>query len=106
MTREEIAKFQAVDPNYFVTDREEEQYKVVCIDCDLVADAKPDLQKLWHDVSEEPIEDTDILYEDKYGRCKSLNPYLSLWYGGIGWENTVREYEIKRWAYLSDILPK
>lgn len=63
MTREEIEKFSGVEPYCFKTDREEDWYKIGCIDGLNAADAEPNLENLWHDASEEPKEDSEILVQ-------------------------------------------
>ena len=51
MTREEIDKLSAVEPYCFETNREERWYEIGCIDGLKAADAEPNLERLWHDVS-------------------------------------------------------
>lgn len=107
MTREEIEKLSAVEPYCFETDGEEKWYKVGCIDGLKAADAEPNLERLWHDVSEEPKGDEwHIAYIDVFGSIQSLKcpsvtfdtfPSLADFAAGVG---------MQCWAYISDLLPK
>ena len=63
---------------------------------------EPNLESLWHDASEKPIE-YPILCKDKLGNIwieYSLNNYVE------GWAECVEFNDIIRWAYNSDLLPK
>lgn len=66
------------------------------------ADEHPNLESLWHDVSEEPIE-YPILCIDEFSNTwleYSLNDYVD------GWVECVEFHELIRWAYVDDLLPK
>ena len=66
------------------------------------ADEHPNLERLWHDASEEPQE-YPILCKDKLGNIwveYSLYNYVE------GWAECVEFNDIIRWAYISDLLPK
>ena len=67
MTRDEIEEFSGVELNCFETDREEDWYKIGCIDGLKAADTEPNLASLWHDASEEPRCDELLLGEDTDG---------------------------------------
>ena len=65
-------------------------------------DAKPNLERLWHDVSEEPKK-YPILCKDEKNRVwidHNLKDYIE------SWDIYVEFCEIIRWAYISDLLPK
>ena len=100
MTRDEIEEFSGVMLNCFETDREEDWYKIGCIDGLDAADAEPNLESLWHDASKEPRCDELLLGEDTYG----FNIYR--WCGQDNWEAFVNETGLSRWAYINDLLPK
>ena len=68
------------------------------------ADKHPNLESLWHGVSEEPQDDLVIIYQDKHGDCwfATKRDIVIL---NINWE-CFATINIKRWAYISDLLPK
>lgn len=108
MTREEIERFSRIEPYCFETDREEDWYKIGCIDGIDAADAEPDTSSLWHDASEEPKEYSKIVIVDKDGEWWNIE-YASDDFDGsglYGWDFCVRHYDLKIWAYVSDLLPK
>lgn len=62
------------------------------------------LKELWHPASEEPeIKDVNIAYLDKHGLLEALyferSPIEN-------WDEKVSIYQIDKWTYLSDLLPK
>ena len=101
MTREEIERFSRIEPYCFETDMEEEWYKIGCIDGLDAADADPDTSSLWHDASEEPKEDVDILFISKNGKVHKVSKIdLSLY-------DWLKDNDgIDKWAYIKDLLPK
>lgn len=106
MTREEIEEFSGVELNCFETDREEDWYKIGCIDGLKAADAEPNLASLWHDASEEPKGDNwEIICQNEKGEC-----YLECKADSMRLPVTWGEYaaikRIIKWAYISDLLPK
>ena len=71
------------------------------------ADAHP--INVWHDASEEPIFHSDIVVIDKHNGWWDIQSYDDEDYDYkelYGWEACVENYEIVRWAYISDLLPK
>lgn len=78
------------------------------------ADEHP--KNIWHSASEEPIFHSDIVVIDKHNSWLDIQSYDNEDYdynelcGGnpelSGWEACVENYEIVRWAYISDLLPK
>ena len=102
MTREKIEKLSVVEPYRFESYFEERWYEVGCIDGLKAADAEPNLERLWHDASEEPKK-YPIICEDEQNYVwteYSLNDYVD------GWDEFVDFNEISQWAYISDLLPK
>ena len=68
------------------------------------ADEHPNLERLWHDASEEPIlENKEIIFLNEQD-----NAYISESFGGTDsyWERYVNLLKISKWAYISDLLPK
>ena len=60
---------------------------------------------VWHDASEEPEDNSQILYQDKFGVCWSisrLEKYVCDW----DWARFACAHLMERWAYISDLLPK
>lgn len=62
------------------------------------------LKNLWNPASEEPeIKDVNIAYLDKHGLLEALyferSPIEN-------WDEKVFIYQIDKWTYLSDLLPK
>lgn len=109
MTREEIEEFSGVELNCFETDREEDWYRIGCIDGLKAADEHPNLKNLWHNASEEPIFHSDIVVIDKHNGWWDIQSYDDEDYDYkelYGWEACVENYEIVRWAYIDDLLPK
>ena len=103
MTREEIEKISAVEPYCFETDREERWYEIGCIDGLKAADAEPNLESIWHDASEKPRAEEWLLIhfgEDDYDALSLNDLYIDMW---CTWCKT---YNVIRWAYISDLLPK
>ena len=103
MTREEIEKFSAVEPCCFETDREERWYEIGCMDGLAAADKQPNLENLWHNVSEQPELNRWFLAHigddafDTFVMAMSKNQDWKEWANGIN---------IKRWVYIDDLLPK
>lgn len=70
------------------------------------ADKHPNLEKLWHDASEEPQGEYEIIYQDEFNHVwlatyrKDIEQYKN-W-----WEECIACNYIVRWAYISDLLPK
>ena len=103
MTRDEIEKISAVGPYCFETDREERWYEIGCIDCLRAADTEPNLESLWHEVSEEPELNQWFLAQigddafDTFIMAMDKNEDWRKWSKGIN---------LKRWAYIRDLLPR
>lgn len=67
----------------------------------LYADQHPDLSSLWHDASEEPKEDMDILFISKNGKVNKVSKIDQTLYDWLKDNDG-----IDKWAYISDLLPK
>ena len=102
MTRREIEKLSTLEPYCFETDREEDWYKIGCIDGLKAADAEPNLESLWHDTNIVPSDNKGIIYLTKNNKLGVFNSIKS-----NNWEWYVSDkYSIIKWAYSSDLLPK
>lgn len=111
MTREEIKHASKDYVNYLLDKQEYHNEKYTEHDIKQVfekgaewADAHPNLENLWHDASERPRAKEWILIQfDKYDYTViSLNEHgVDMWFDV--WCN---EYNVSRWAYISDLLPK
>lgn len=67
------------------------------------ADEHPNLESLWHDASEKPRAEEWLLIqfgEDDYDALSLNDLYIDMW---CTWCKT---YNVIRWAYISDLLPK
>ena len=60
----------------------------------------------WHDASEEPKGEYEIMILDKFGTTRIID-YMEVkqYYDG-SWTCNTREEYIISWAYISDLLPK
>ena len=117
MTREEEIKCASKDYINYLLDKQEYHNEDYTEDDirqafekgAMFANKNPDLSSLWHDASEEPKDDLGkddsvIIYQDKYGNCWFITKRdIVILY--INWE-CFATVSVKRWAYLSDLLPK
>ena len=103
MTREEIEQLNDVRPYCFETDREEDWYKIGCIDGLDAADAEPDTTNIWHDVSEEPKFNQWFLAQIG---DDAFDTFIMAMEKNQDWENWSNGINIKRWAHIIDLLPK
>ena len=110
MTREEIEKLLVVEPYRLETDEEERWYKIGCIDGLNAADAEPNLGRLWHDASEEPLlEEKEIISISEYGYAHISERFGATFSYNLEdyyWGEFVNLLKIKKWAYISDLSPK
>ena len=107
MTRAEIEEIlevvSEVERYSFKTDREKIWYKIGCIAGLKVADAKPNLESIWHNISEEPRLNQWFIAQigdnafDTFVMTMDRNQDWRTWSKGLN---------IKRWAYIGDLLPK
>lgn len=103
MTREEIEEFSGVEPYCFETDREEDWYKIGCIDGLNAADEHPNLEKFWHNVKESPESGVYFIAEDYKG---NLGAFCWIDEKDVDWIDYFKQFNLKRWAYMKDFLPK
>ena len=72
------------------------------------ADKHP--KNVWHEASEEPLlEETEIIFineRDFAHISKRKGEHFSYAYVYYSWEEYVNSLKIKKWAYISDLLPK
>ena len=59
------------------------------------------LNDVWHDVSEEPKINEDVVLYDCCG-----NFITEFFDGSVTWRNIVLYYKATMWAYADDLLPK
>lgn len=101
--RQDIESISIVSPNCFETDREEAWYNIGCMDGLSAADEEPNLESLWHDATTQPELNKWFLAQigddafDTFVMAMDKNQYWKEWANGIN---------IKRWAYIYDLLPK
>lgn len=61
---------------------------------------------VWHPADEQPVgRDWKILIEDKSG-CYWVEGKCSVYSFYDSWQKYVENFELTRWAYISDLLPK
>lgn len=62
---------------------------------------------LWHDASEIPEEGEQILYTaTEGGEIVDVKVTTTALYAFIPWSEVVRDFNISRWCYIADLLPK
>ena len=105
MTREEIEKLSVVEPYRFESQFEEIWYKVGCIDGLEAADAEPNLEILWHNAVEEPKGDYIILC-DGLDNLQWVENYQHIDMFYANWKDYVDAFNVIRWAYVKDLVPK
>ena len=67
----------------------------------MFADNNPYLSSLWHDASEEPKINEDVVLYDCCG-----NFIAEFFDGSVTWRNIVLYYKATMWVYADDLLPK
>lgn len=65
------------------------------------ADKHPDISSLWHNTSEEPKENMDILFISRNGKVHKVSKVDNSLYS---WLKDTKD--IKKWAYINDLLPQ
>lgn len=70
------------------------------------ADEHPNLESLWHDVTEEPHDGSHILMQYNYEGDKELKSFHIKYDEYINWQKLIKICGISQWAYISDLLPK
>lgn len=64
---------------------------------------------VWHNASEKPDENSKIVIVDTKGEWWNIDDYVSDDFDGsglYGWDFCIVHYDLKIWAYQSDLLPK
>ena len=62
---------------------------------------------LWHDASVKPEEGGKILYTDtEGGEIVDVNVTTTALYDFMPWNEVVRFFNISKWCYIDDLLPK
>ena len=62
---------------------------------------------IWHDVSEIPEEGEQILYAaTEGGEIVDVKVTTTALYDLIPWNEVVRDFNISKWCYIEDLLPK
>lgn len=67
------------------------------------ADANPNLERLWHDASVVPENGERILAQFGEDDCDTI---VLRNFDEVAWHDWGKEYNMSRWAYVSDLLPK
>ncbi len=110
MTRAEIEKIRAVAPYCFKTDGEKTWYEIGYNDGLKSVDVELLLKSIWHDSSEEPLlEGEEIISISEYGSTHISERFCCTFLYNLEdyyWEEFVNSLKIKKWAYISDLLPK
>lgn len=109
MTREEEIKCASKDYVNYLLDKQEYHNEDYTEDDirqafekgAMFADNNPDLSALWHSASEELKEDVDILFISNNGKVHKVSKIDNSLYDWLK-DND----DIKRWAYINDLLPK
>ena len=57
------------------------------------------METAWHDVSNEPILDSDILLVDINGEWIDIQSYNPI----MDWMDLVKKYTIVKWSYIQDL---
>lgn len=62
---------------------------------------------IWHDASVKPEEGEQILYTDtEGGKIVDVNVTTTALYDFMPWNEVVRFFNISKWCYIDDLLPK
>lgn len=62
---------------------------------------------IWHDVSEIPEDGEQILYTaTEGGKIVDVNITTTALYDFMPWNEVVRFFNISKWCYIEDLLPK
>ena len=70
------------------------------------ADEHPNLESLWHDVTEEPQEKEWEILCFSPDWTLALDPWILQDRFDKNWSEFVKSYDMQRWAYIEDLLPK
>lgn len=62
---------------------------------------------IWHEASETPEEGKQILYTDtEGGEIVDVRVTFTALYDFMPWNEVVRAFNISKWCYIEDLLPK
>ena len=103
MTREDIEQLNVLVPYCFETDQEEHWYNIGLKHGLEIADEEPNLERLWHNASENPHAKEWLLVQldkDDYKILHLKDLYIDMW---CDW---CKIFNFIRWAYIKDLLPK
>ena len=103
MTREDIEQLNVLVPYCFETDLEEKWYNIGLKHGLEIADEEPNLESLWHDVSEEP--ELNQWFLAQIGD-DAFDTFVMAMEKNQDWKNWSNGINIKIWAYIDDLLPK
>lgn len=82
-------------------------------DCEMLNKEYVDLSQIWHDKDEKPQANyKHIMYQTNY--CSRFNVHIasiptclrSCKITARSWDEFVKEVNMRRWAYIEDLLPK
>ena len=68
------------------------------------ADEHPNIENLWHDVSEKPKGNSEIMVQWRIKENTGCETFHTPSYAN--WTNFLEKYGVSRWAYIDDLLPK
>ena len=103
MTREDIEQLNILVPYCFETDLEEKWYNIGLKHGLEIADEEPNLERLWHDSSEEPKFMKWFLAQIG---DDAFDTFVMAMEKNQDWKNWSNGINIKIWAYIEDLLPK
>lgn len=111
MTREEEIKYASKDyVNYLLDKQEYHNEKYTEYDIKQAfekgaewADEHPNLERIWHNVSEEPELNRWFLAQIS---DNAFDTFVMAMEKNQDWENWSNGINIKTWAYIDDLLPK
>ena len=101
MNRKEIERLKDSNKPFYGT--EDDWYDEGCMDGLDAADAEPDTTKLWHDVTEEPRLNQWFIAQIGEG---AFDTFIMAMDRNQDWKSWCKGLNIKRWAYVNDLLPK
>ena len=103
MTREDIEQLNILVPYCFETDIEEKWYNIGLKHGLEIADEEPNPERLWHDATTKPELKKRFLAQIGDDAFETFVMAIDKNQDWKEWANCIN---IKRWAYIDDILPK
>lgn len=102
--------------NYVNEDDENKTWSEMPVDvsdCEMMNREYTDLSQVWHDASEIPQENhKNIIYQTNYHSMYNVHIDFiptclrSCKITSRSWDEFVKEVNMRRWAYINDLLPK